>query len=287
MDQIELEQGIVRYREQGSGPPLLFVHGIFVNGTLWDGVTDRLADRYRCIVPDWPLGGHRPAMHADADLTPPGVARIIAAFMVALDLRDVTLVGNDTGGAMAQVTAAHHPERVRGLILTPCDAYERFLPPVLRPFQWLARVPGGLTAALQPARLRLVRHSPIAFGLLLRHPRDGALTRSWLQPFFDDPDVRRDAVKVLRGIDPRHTLEAVERLKASGLPVSLAWARDDVFFPWREAERLAADLPGTRLEAIDDARTFVSVDQPERTAALIAGFAGARAGSATGEAVSA
>ena len=279
MDQIELEQGTIRYREQGSGPTLLFVHGLLVNGTLWDGVADRLAERYRCIVPDWPLGGHRPAMNADADLTPPGVARIIAGFMEALDLRDVTLVANDTGGAMAQITAAHHPERIAGLVLTPCDAYERFLPPVLRPFQWLARVPGALTAALQPARLRIVRHSPLAFGLLLRRRGDGTLTRGWLQPFFDDRSVRRDTVKVLKGIDPRHTLEAVERLKASDLPVLLAWAREDVFFPWREGERLAADLPGARLEAIDDARTFVSVDQPERTAALIAGFAAARAGS--------
>jgi pimeloyl-ACP methyl ester carboxylesterase len=134
--EVRLGGGEIRYREEGEGPALLFVHGILANGTLWRDVVKGLSDRFRCVAPDLPLGGHAAPMREDADLTPRGVARILADFMAALDLRDVTLVGNDTGGAICQIVVAEHPERIGRLVLTNCDAYEAFFPLFISPFHY-------------------------------------------------------------------------------------------------------------------------------------------------------
>src|SRR5947207_994811 len=126
MKSVDLDAGRIHYRESGSGPTIVFAHGLLVNGTLWRKVTPLLEGRFRCVVPDLPLGSHRDPMKPDADLTPPGVARILADFMSALDRQDVPLVGNDTGGAISQIVAANHPDRVgaRGQLLqaTLCGA---------------------------------------------------------------------------------------------------------------------------------------------------------------------
>jgi pimeloyl-ACP methyl ester carboxylesterase len=280
-----LAQGAIRYREVGSGEPVVFVHGLIVDGSLWDDVVERLSDDFRCIVPDWPLGSHAEAMSAGADLTPPGLARLIADFMEALDLKDVTLVANDTGGALSQIYAAHHPERLGRLVLTDCDAFENFLPPFFRPLQWLARVPGAIPALFQGLRLGAIRRSPIGFGLLVKRPDERRLA-AWAQPYLKNRGVRRDTVKVLRGISPRYTLEAAERLQSFDKPLLLAWAREDRFFKPKFAERLAASIPGARLEWIDDSRTFVPMDQPEQLADLIRNFAHASKAAAASKATS-
>jgi pimeloyl-ACP methyl ester carboxylesterase len=272
-NEIRLPQGTIRYSESGQGEPIVFVHGLLVNGTLWRDVTPRLEGEFRCIVPDLPLGSHRVAMEPDADLSPPGFARLIADFIEALELDGVTLVGNDTGGAMSQLVATRHPERLARLVLTPCDAYENFLPPFFRPLQYAARVPGLLTGAVQPMRLGVVQASPLAFGWLIkRRPIDRDLTAGWAEPFFADRAVRRDAVKVLRGIDKRYTLEAAERLREFDRPTLIAWAPEDRFFKFRYAERLAEAIPDSRLERIEDSWTFAPIDQPERLAELIGSF---------------
>jgi pimeloyl-ACP methyl ester carboxylesterase len=275
MNKLDLPEGAIHYRESGEGPPIVFVHGLLVDGRLWRKVTPLLEDRFRCIVPDLPLGSHREPMRPDADLTPPGLARILAGFMEALDLNDVTLVANDTGGAISQITAAHHPERIGRLLLTNCDAFENFLPPAFRPMQWAARVPGGLMAMMAGMRFAPLRRLPNAYGRLIKRDFAGAPTRDWVDPFLTDRDVRRDTIKVLRAIDPKYTFEAAERLREFDRPALLAWAVEDRFFRLSFAERLAATIRGARLEKIEDSYTFVSEDQPERLAELIAGFASA------------
>src|ERR1700688_2309626 len=141
--EIELSQGTIHYRDEGHGEPILFVHGLLVDGRLWREVTPALAETHRCIVPDWPLGSHRTALLAGADRSPRGMAALIAEFIAALELEHVTIVANDTGGAISQIFAAEHPEHLRGLVLTNCDCLENYLPPFLRPLQWLAHVPGA------------------------------------------------------------------------------------------------------------------------------------------------
>jgi pimeloyl-ACP methyl ester carboxylesterase len=265
--------GTIHYRDIGSGPPIVFAHGLLVDGRLWRKVTPLLDDRFRCIVPDLPLGSHREPMRPDADLTPPGVARILADLMAALDLDDVTLVGNDTGGAISQLVATRHPERLGRLVLTPCDAYENFLPPFFRPLQYAAKVPGLLTAMMQSTRIRAVQRGPLGFGLLISPDAiDPEVLDSWVRPYLSNAGVRRDTVRFLRSISNRYTLEAAERLSDFDRPVLIAWAPEDRFFKFRYAERLAAAIPDCRLVRIENSRTFVSEDQPGRLAEEIASF---------------
>ena len=274
MSEVKLSQGTINLRESGDGPPIVFVHGLLVDGRLWRKVTPLLEDRFRCIVPDLPLGSHRTPMSPDADLSPPALARLIADFLEALDLEDVVLVANDTGGAISQITAANHPERIGRLVLTNCDAFENFLPPAFRPLQWAARVPGGLTGMMAGMRFAALRRLPLAYGWLIKRDFDSAPTREWVDPFLTNRDVRRDTIKVLRGIDSRYTIEAAEKLRTFDRPTLLAWAVEDRFFKISYAERLAATINGATLERIEDSYTFVSEDQPERLAELIARFAG-------------
>jgi pimeloyl-ACP methyl ester carboxylesterase len=269
---VELPQGEIRYRDEGSGPPIVFVHGLLVDGTLWGEVTPRLADRHRCIVPDLPLGSHRLPMRSDADLSPSGLARLVDDFMGALDLDGVTLVGNDTGGAISQLVAVDRPMRLARLVLTPCDAYRDFFPLAFRPMQVAARIPGAITAMLQPMRAPALRPSPVAYGLLTKRRIPDDLLARWIEPALRDPAVRRDLVKVLRGVSNRYTLDAADRLRRFDKPVLIAWAPEDKFFKLANARRLAAEIPDARLELIADSLTFVPLDQPQALADLIAEF---------------
>jgi pimeloyl-ACP methyl ester carboxylesterase len=278
MGEAKLPQGTIHYSESGEGQPVVFVHGLLVDGRLWRKVTPLLDERFRCIVPDLPLGSHRSPMSPDADLSPPGLARILDEFLEALGLEDITLVANDTGGAISQITAANHPDRIGRLLLTNCDAFENFLPPAFRPLQWSARVPGGLTALLQGMRFAPMRRLPIAYGWLIKRDFAGAPTREWVEPYLSNRAIRRDTVKVLCEISPRYTLEAAERLRSFDRPAMLAWAVEDRFFKLSFAERLAATIPGATLEKIEDSYTFVPEDQPERLAELIGAFAGTTTG---------
>ncbi len=268
--QLDLTQGTVHVHERGEGPVLLFVHGLLVDHTLWDEVVDRLADRHRCVAVDLPLGAHRTPMRPDADLTPPAVARLVAEVMDALDLRDVVLVGNDTGGGLCQMVVAAHPERLAGLVLVTCDAYEHFPPAVLRPAAWLGRAPAPLAHAV----LRLLRFGPVMTAVVapVNRRRSAARSRAWAAPLVADAGVRRDVLRFLADMRPAHTLAAVAGLRAFDRPALVVWGRRARLFPVADARRLAADLPQGRLELVDDTRTFISLDQPDRLAGLIGRF---------------
>lgn len=276
MNEIELSAGTVRYRDTGSGPPLVFVHGLLVDGTLWRKVTPRLEGRFRCIAPDLPLGSHTVAMKPDADLSPPGVARLIGELLEKLDLRDATLVANDTGGALTQILLANGPtERIGRVVLTPSDAFDNFFPPLFRPLQVLARVPGAVNGVIQSLRAPALRRLPLAYGWLTKRRVPNDVTAAWVRPCQTDRGVRRDTAKLLRSVSSRYTLEAAERLHHFDRPVLIAWAPEDRFFPIEHARRLAELFPDARVEEIADSWTFVPEDQPERLAELVEAFAGA------------
>ena len=266
MPEIELAAGTVRYRDEGSGPAIVFVPGALVDGRLWDEVVSRLDAR--CIVPDLPLGSHRIAMRADADLSPPALADLIAELLERLDLRDVTLVGNDTGGALCQFVVTRRPERVARLVLTNCDAFDNCPPALFRPLGLLGRA-RLLTAAMQPLRLRAVRRLPFAYGWLTRRRLPDSLLDAWVEPFLTNRGVRRDARRFLVAIDREALLDNTALLHDFDRPVLLAWASQDRFFPLEHARRLAAIFPDARLVEVPDSYTFVALDQPERLAALI------------------
>jgi len=270
--EVRLEQGTIRYRELGTGEPVVLVHGLLADGELWRDVAPGLARDFRVIVPEWPLGSHTVPLAAGADRTPPGLARIVAGFLDALELERVTLVGNDTGGAICQLVAVEHPERLARLVLTPCDAYDNFLPPAFRGLQMLARTPGGVFAIGQSMRPAFARRLPLAYGWLSKRA-DDALTRSWIEPALHSRAIRRDVAAILKGISSRYTLAAAERFGEFAKPVLIAWAPEDRFFKLRYAERLRDAFPDARLELIEDSLTFVPLDQPARTIELIAEFA--------------
>jgi pimeloyl-ACP methyl ester carboxylesterase len=244
--EITLEHGTVRYRDEGSGPPIVFVHGAIVNGTQWSPVVERLAGQARCIVPDLPLGSHSVPMRPDADLSPFGLARLIAGLLDALDLRDVTLVGNDTGGALCQFVAERHPERLARLVLTDCDAFGNFPPKAFKNLVVAART-HLLGAALQPMRLRRPRRLPLAYGWLTKHRVPDALLDGWVQPFLSDSAVHRDTRRFLAAVDPALLLDNTPRLTEFTRPVLIVWAREDPFFgsPTRTGSPPSSRTPGS------------------------------------------
>ncbi len=268
--EVALPAGTVRYREAGEGRPIVFVHGYLVDGRLWDGVVDRLSDRFRCLAPNWPMGAQQVAMSPDADLTPYGVAATIASFLEALDLEDVTIVGNDSGGAMSQVLVTRHPERIGRLVLTNCDTHENFPPGIFKAMPPIAKLPGGMALLAAPFRIDALARA--AFRPFAQTKIPDELIASWMAPGLHDRGVKHDAKKVTAGMNKRYTLEAAEKLSRSELPVLLAWAPGDRYFPISYARRLAEETPNSRLVEIPGAKTFVPLDQPQRLADEIAGF---------------
>ncbi|MDP9091379.1 MAG: alpha/beta hydrolase [Actinomycetota bacterium] len=274
--EVALTRATIRYRERsagsaetgagsaetGAGSPVLFVHGLLVNGDLWRNVVSALhTSGLRCITPDWPLGAHELAV-PDGDLTPPGVAAMIAEFLERLDLRDVTIVANDTGGALTQILMTQHPERIGRVVLTPSDSFEHFFPPMFALLPLLARVPGAAWLLIQGLRVHSAQRLPIAFGLLSKRAIPKQFMDSYLSPARHSAAVRADLTRFLRGVHKRHTLAAGAALPRFTKPVLLAWASEDRVFPVKHARRLAAVLPAATLVQIPDSYTFVPEDQP-------------------------
>jgi pimeloyl-ACP methyl ester carboxylesterase len=275
--EVTLPAGRIRYHQRGQGPPVVFVHGLLVNADLWRAVVPLVAQAgYRCIAPDWPLGAHQLAV-PDADLSPPGVAALLAAFLERLDLAEVTVVANDTGGAITQLLITQHPERIGRVVLTPSDSLERFFPPVFAPLPWLARVPGSMWLVAQLLRVRALQRLPFTFGWVAKRPIPPEIVDSYLLPSRRDAAVRADLRRFLRGVHYRHTLAAARSLPQFTKPVLLAWAAEDRLFPLQLAYRLAGLLPHARVVPIPDSYTFVPHDQPELLARLVVDFAPAHA----------
>ena len=271
--EIELSAGTISYQDTGGdGPVVLFVHGLLASGMLWAAVVPRLAADARCIVPELPLGAHKRPMKPDAELSPRSVAGLLAELIDKLDLHEVTVVGNDTGGAICQLLVTEHPQRIGRLVLTPCDAFEHFFPPAFKPMQLAAKIRGGLALTIQPVRIRAIRNSPIGFGWLSKRGIPDEAIDDALGTYFGNKAVRRDTEKFVRNVSKKDTLAAAERLRDFDRPALLAWAREDKFFKVKLAERLLERLPNGRLELIDDSYTFVPIDQPERLAELIREF---------------
>jgi pimeloyl-ACP methyl ester carboxylesterase len=273
---VELPGGPIDVHERGEGRPVVLLHGVALHAGFWRKVVPELADAFRCVTPTLPMGGHRLPMRADADLSPPGLADLTADLLAALDLEDAVIVGNDTGGALAQILVTRRPERVGALVLTPCDAFNHFFPWQFKGLQVAARIPGAPWIAAQALRVGLVRRSPLGFGLLTKHGIDDDVLASYVEPVRRSADVRRDLARVLRGVSSRHTTEAAERLAGFDRPTLIAWAREDRVFPTGDARRLTEIIPNARLEWIDDSWTYVPEDQPARLARLIRDFAEAR-----------
>ncbi len=275
MPTVQLTHGAIDDRRDGpeDGPPIAFVHGALVNGSLWYETAGLLAAKgYRTFVPTLPLGSHRVAFDADADLSPTGQAAIVAEYLERLDLSDVTIVANDTGGAITQFLLTKNASRVGRVVFTDCDTFERFPPPPFDRMFKLMRRPALIRVGLAPMRLTWLRHTPGGYGGLMSKPIDAAQTRDWVEPCLTDADVRRDFAKLASGIDPAQLVANAEWLRTFTGPVLVAWAAADRFFRIADGRRLAGCFDDARVVEIRGSATFVAHDQPERLASEVASF---------------
>lgn len=267
MPQLALRQATIEYQEFGpqDSPhaPILFVHGILVDGRLWREVADGLARRgFRCIVPTWPLGSHRIPVNDATVLSLPGVAALVNDALGALDISDVTLVGSDTGGGICQLVVDAHPDRIGRLVLTNCDAFDK-CPPF--PFDLafgLLRGPASIKALFGQMKLRALRQSPLGFGLLISKP-DPDVTAAWLEPGLKDVRIRRDLAALLRSVARFDLTDVATRLPRFTKPVTLVWGQRDRCFTPGLGRRLAALFSNAELIEVPNAKTFVSLDQPD------------------------
>jgi pimeloyl-ACP methyl ester carboxylesterase len=265
MPQVALDQATIDYRvlgpENSPHPPVLFVHGILVDNRLWSRVAEGLArEGFRCYLPNWPLGSHTIPVNAEADMSPIGVAAMISDFIDALGLSDVTLVGNDTGGGLCQLVIDASADRVGRLVLTNCDAFDKFPPFPFTVVFALLRGPISIKLLFEQMRLKPLRHSPLGYGLLV-HP-DPQLTDSWLEPGRNDVRIRRDLARLLRNVARTDLTDTSTRLPRFTKPVTLVWGQRDRAFTPALGRRLAALFPNSTLIEVPDARTFVSLDKP-------------------------
>lgn len=270
MPEVELSSGTIDYEDTGgSGPIVVLVHGLIMDGSLWRHVIEQLRADFRCVAPTLPLGGHRHPMHADADLSMRGIAALLGELLEHLDLRGVTLAMNDWGGAQLLIGSAHD-ERIARLALCSCEAFDNVPPKgAARLLPYIARVPGGIDAALLPFRFDRLRRLPMTYGPLSKRPVPREVMDRWFAPATGQRDVRRDLRKYV--IDAaqgrRDLLAAADALRAFDRPALVAWASEDRLMPRDHGRRLAELLPHGHLVEIPDSYTLIPEDQPAALAA--------------------
>jgi pimeloyl-ACP methyl ester carboxylesterase len=275
MNEIELSTGTLQYVDSGTdGPVVVLLHGLLMDASLWDDVIADLSTDHRCIAPTLPLGAHRLPMSSGADLSLPGIAGLVAEFLDRLDLHDVILVGNDTGGAVVQLVLRDGAKRVGRAVLASCEAFDN-LPPGLtgKTLALSGKLSPGLFGAfMQQLRLRAVRRTPLAFGTLTK--RGDAATARWIRPVLEQPEIRAETVRMLRSVfaDRNLLAETAPELAHFDRPALVVWATEDRVMPLDHGRRLAELLPQAQFVEVADSYTLMPLDQPAELARLIREF---------------
>ncbi len=273
MHEVELSAGTLAYEDTGGpGPVVVLLNGLFIGGSMWRQVVATLRDGFRCVVVELPLGAHRHAMRAGADLSGRGLARLVAEFLSALHLHDVTLVGSDWGGAQLLVDEGL-TDRISRLVLLPQEAFDNF-PPGLpgRSIYLASKVPGALNAVVQPLRWRPMRRSPLSFGRMSKRPVPDAVMDEWLRPALSQRAIRRDVLAYLRATRKGDYLRAAAGLRGFRQPVLVLWAPEDRVMPPGHGSRLARCFPHAELIEVPDSYTLIPEDQPDVCAGAIRDF---------------
>jgi pimeloyl-ACP methyl ester carboxylesterase len=270
MPEVELAAGTIDYQDTGgSGPVVVLVHGLMMDASLWRHVIEDLRSDFRCVAPTLPLGGHRHPMRADADLSMRGIAEILGEFVERVDLCEITLTMNDWGGPQLLVGGTHD-ERIARLALCSCEAFDNVPPKgAARMLPYLARVPGGITAAVMPFRFDRLRRLPMTYGPLSRRPVPREVMDRWFGPIVERRDIRRDLRKyVLSAAQGRRDLlAAADALRSFDRPALVAWASEDRLMPREHGRRLSELLPQGQLVEIGGSYTLIPEDQPAALAA--------------------
>jgi pimeloyl-ACP methyl ester carboxylesterase len=265
MPAVELSSGTIEYEDTGGeGPAIVLLHGLIMDGSLWRQVVEQLRGRHRCLLPTLPLGAHRIPMRADADLSMRGIAAIVGEFIEALDLHELTLAMNDWGGAQLLI-GGRQDARIARLALCSCEAFDNVPPKgAARALPYVARVPGGLAAALLPFRFDALRRLPMTYGPLSKRPVPREVMDRWFGPIAEQPEIRRDLRKYILSARQgrRELLAASEALRSFDRPALVAWAREDRLMPLEHGRRLSELLPRAELAEIEDSYTLIPEDQP-------------------------
>src|SRR5262245_18761703 len=261
---LETAAGRMAFTEQGDGPVALFVHGVFLNADLWDGVIDRVRDVRRCIAPDLLCHGHT-RERSDVDVSFAGQARALVQLLDALDVGRVDLIANDSGGGIAQILSARHPERIRTLTLTNCDVHDGWPPPAFMPTVQ-AVLGGGLRALLESLRDPAVARG--ALGVGFEHPErlSDETLRGSLEPLLASDERVANLERFFRAMDCAQTVEVEPLLRRLEAPTLVVWGTADVFFDVAWGRWLCDTIPGARpLVELPEAKLFFPM---ERTAQL-------------------
>lgn len=280
---VEVRGGPLRVRRRGHGRPVLLLHGAFVNGHLWDGIIEAIPTdtEVEVIVPDLPLGGHRRSMDPAADLSIPALAAMVLAVVDAAmvdtavvdgaTMEPITIVANDTGGALAQHLLATRPDRFGAALLTSTDAFDNFPPSYFRPLLALMRWSLPMWAVGKLLRWHAVRRLPIALGHLIHLRLPTAQAEELMGSLWRSRGARHDLRRFMIAIDPHITVAAARRFHLFPGPVDIAWSADDHVFPPEHANRLAEAFPqGRRVADILDSGSLSPLDQPAQVAARLA-----------------
>jgi pimeloyl-ACP methyl ester carboxylesterase len=276
----EVRSSRIAYFEQGQGPVALFIHGVPLNGYHWRHVIDRIKHRRRCIAIDL-MGLGFTEIAASQDVSFTAQAQMIAEVLDALGIGKIDLIANDSGGAIAQIFAAHHPNRLTSLVLTNCDVHDGWPPQQVLPLMEHSRN-GTIAAVFGPTadrpdlvRERYARGESVP---LFRSYADPSvltddLIRLYLQPPLSSPE-RIDAFqRYWLGFDNRHTVAIHEALKKLQVPTLIVWGLKDIFFEVKWAYWLKDTIPGARrVIEVEDARLFFPEDRPDTLAPPILQF---------------
>lgn len=273
MQTIDLPAGRVHYVESGVGPPVVLLHGLLMNHTVWDRVIELLPAGHRYIRPVLPLGGHPEALRDEADLSLRGLNALVADFLEAMELDDVTLVHSDWGGALF-LTAYGLDQRVGAIVVLPSEAFGNFPPGLPGKAALMAsHAPGGIRFALWQMRIRWLCRTPMSFGWMTTRPLDPELVRGWTQPGLRDPRIRRDVLKYARSGFPKARLIAnTEALKDFRGDALILWSSEGKVMPREHGHRLADIIPRSRLVELENARVLSQLDQPQRVADELSAF---------------
>lgn len=273
MKEAYVSAGMIRYTDHGTGQAIVFLHGALSNGNTWRKVIPTLSKKFRCIVPDLPFGGHSIAMNPETDLTATGIAALINEFLNVLDLNDIILVGNDTGGAYAQIFTMSYPEKVSKLVLCNTDAFEVFPPKAFSLLKAGVNLPGFTTLMAQLFRFKPLLKTSLVLGLLSHTLTKEELYELYIRHFIHYKGVRADFTKVVKGWSTHDTIQAAEKLSSFNKPVLVIWGADDTkLFPIALGRRVYGIFPDARFEIVENALTYVQEDQPEAFAYKLVHF---------------
>ena len=258
--------GRTAYIDRGTGPTALFLHGFPLSGFQWRGAIDRLSKVRRCLAPD-SMGLGFTEVLPGKSVTPDDQVMMLIAFLDALSVDTVDLIANDSGGAVAQLLAIRHPQRVRSLLLTNCDVEPDSPPPALTPVFELAEMGIWPDAWLAPWLTDKAKaRAPDGLGGMCfsnpEHPTDAAIDQ-YLGPILQSVERKDLANRYALGLKPNPLAGIEGSLRKLDIPVRVVWGMSDDIFAKDNPDYLARVLPRVEgVRRIPEAKLFFPEEYP-------------------------